>query len=267
MPSVNSEIRKILKEKESGMLSGVKSMKEMLKELQQQVLSELGKAAITSWDAYYLRQLLDSIEFQISNFTEKIKANAAGLMETSWGLGQNLVDLPLKTTGMYSGFHVSTSALDALKDFTFHKIDGLSSDAWIKIKGELNIGVLGGKTPQEVASAIGKNLTDPGIFRNVAERAEAITKTEMGRVFSKATQLRMEQAAEHVDGLEKQWRHAGHPIKARPTHLAAHGQHVPVNSPFIIGGTEMMFPRDPAAPLEETINCGCDHVPYHARWA
>jgi hypothetical protein len=221
--------------------------------------------------------MLDSIESQIANFSAKARAEANGLLEESWGMGRNLVDIPLAQAGLrpggaygpegiYIGFRLSTSVLDTLKDFTFHKIEGLSEAAWDKIRGELTLGVMGGKTPQEVAAAIGKNLKDPSIFGTIARRAEVITKTEMGRVFSTAAELRMEEAADHVDGLEKQWRHVGHPKVPRSTHLAADGQHVPVDEPFDIGGIEMMYPRDPAAPIEETINCGCDHVPYHARW-
>jgi hypothetical protein len=138
----------------------------------------------------------------------------------------------------------------------FHKIEGLSDSAWDKIRGELTLGIMGGKTPQEVAKAIGMNLEDPSIFTSIAARAEVITKMEIGRTFSTAAEKRMEDADKYVDGLEKQWRHVGHPMKPRLTHLAADGQHVLVNEPFDIGGVEMMYPRDPAAPLDETINCG-----------
>jgi hypothetical protein len=256
MPTINSEIKRILKAKDAGIKSGTQAMLGLLKELQKQILGELGQAALGSWDAYHLKQALDAIEYQISNFKAKATAEADGLLKDSWGKGQSMVDMPLAEAGVYVGWHLPTSVLDTLKDFTFDRISGLSNDAWLKIKGELNLGILGGKTPQEVAAAIGKNLTDPSIFASIADRAEVITKTEMGRVFSEATQLRMEQAAEYVDGLEKQWIHAGHPKKARPSHLAAHGQHVPVNELFNIGGVLMMSPREPGAPLEEVINCG-----------
>ena len=256
MPSINSEIRRILKEKDRAIKTGTRAMLDVLKELQKQTLDEIGRASITEWDAYHLKQMLNSIEHQIDNFSAKAKAEADGLLEESWGMGRNLVDIPLADAGIYTGFRLSTSALDTLKDFTFHKIEGLSEAAWDKIRGELTLGVMGGKTPQEVAKAIGKNLTDPSIFTSIAHRAEVITQTEMGRVFSTATELRMEQAADHVDGLEKMWRHVGHPKVPRLTHLAADGQHVPVNESFSIGGVEMMYPRDPGAPIEETINCG-----------
>jgi len=267
MATVNSEITRILRDKDRMVKSGAKAMLDILKELQKQTLDKLGRAAITEWDAYHLKQMLDSIESQVANFSAKARAEANGLLEESWGMGRNLVDVPLAQAGIYTGFRLSTSVLDTLKDFTFHKIEGLSDAAWDKIRGELTLGVMGGKTPQEVAVAIGKNLKDPSIFGTIARRAEVITKTEMGRVFSTAAELRMEEAADHVDGLEKQWCHVGHPKVPRPSHLAADGDHVPVDEPFNIGGVKMMYPRDPAAPIEETINCGCDHVPFHARWA
>lgn len=263
---VNSEIKKILKEKDRKIRTGTQAVRGILSEVQKQVINEIGQAALGSWDAYYLKQMLNSIEYQIDNFAKRAKGKAGEILNDMWGAGQALIDTPLAAGGIWTGFHLGTSVLDAMKDFAEHKISSLSDDAWYRIKSELSLGVLGGKTPQEVAKAIGKNLDDPSIFKSIAERAEVITKTEMGRVFSKATQLRMEEAVKHVDGLEKQWIHAGHPKNPRPSHLAAHGQHVAVDKPFDIGGKAMMFPRDPTAPLNETINCGCDHVPYHKDW-
>jgi hypothetical protein len=256
MATVNSEIRRILKEKDRAIKSGRRAMIDVLKVLQKETLDRLGQAAITEWDVHHLKQMLDSIEGQISTFEAKAKAEAGGLLDESWGIGRNLVDAPLMEAGIYTGFRLSTSVLETLKDFTFHKIEGLSDAAWDKIRGELTLGIMGDKTPQEVAKAIGRNLKDPSIFTSIAQRAEVITQTEMGRVFSTAAQLRMEEAADHVDGLEKMWRHVGHPKVPRPSHLAADGQHVPVDEPFDIGGVRMMYPRDPAAPIEETINCG-----------
>lgn len=271
---VNLQIKKILKEKDEKIRTGTQAVRDILKELQKQVMGEIGQAALGSWDAYYLKQMLNSIEYQIDNFAKKMKGKVGEMLDDMWGKGQVLVDMPLAAGGIWTGFHLGTSVLDAMKDFAEHKIKSLSDDAWYRIKSELSLGILGGKTPQEVAKAIGKDLKDiktPSVFKSIAERAEVITKTEMGRVFSKATQLRMEEAAKHVDGLEKQWIHAGHPKKARPSHEAAgkRGIHVPVNEPFPIFdkiGYALKFPRDPKADISETIGCGCDHVPYHEDW-
>lgn len=251
----------------AGLKTGTQSMLNILEDLRKQVIDELGRASLESFDYYRLKQMIPTIEYQIQNFKTKAELEAAGLLEKYWGMGQNLVDAGLEAGGItLGGFALSSSSLDATRAFTASKIKGLASDALNKIETELHLGVLGQKTPQEVAKAIGMNLKSPSIFKNIAERAEVITQTEMGRVFSQATQYRMEEAARHVEGLEKEWRHVGHPRVARPGHLAADGQRVPVDQPFMVDGIPMMFPRDPKAPLNEIINCGCDHVPWHARW-
>lgn len=266
MLKINKKIEKILQRKEVDIKAGVKTILELLKEIQTQIIHELGQTALNSWNSYYLKTLLDSIESQIANFSIKAKSEISFLLEDSWSRGQQLVDEPLALIDKYLGFHLSTTMLDTYKDFAFHKLDGLAADAWDRIKGELTLGLLGGKTPQEVAKAIGRNLTQPSIFKSIAVRAEVITKTEMGRVFSSATQLRMKQASKYIEGLEKQWIHAGHPKIPRVSHIEAHGKYVPVDKPFNIGGIKMMYPRDPLAPLKEVINCGCDHIPYHKNW-
>lgn len=266
MPSVNSEIQRILKEKAARVRTGTEAMRAVLEEMRKQVQAELGQAALGSWDAYSLKKMLNAIERRMADFESGSKREISGRLDDMWTQGKALVESPLAVSGMYTGFNLSTSSLNVLKEFAFHKVSGLSGDAWQKVKGELTLGILGGKTPQEVATAIGRNLKEPSIFTSIAARAEAITKTEMGRVFSKASQERMEEAAGYVDGLEKMWRHAGHPRVARPYHLALHGHHVPVKEPFLVGNIAMMFPRDPKAPASEVINCGCDHIPYHPGW-
>ena len=267
MATVNSEIKRILREKDAGIKTGVASMQALLKELQKQVLSEIGSASLTDWDTFHLQQQLEAINRHMVSFEAQAITEAGSLLDESWAGGIELVDAPLAVAGeIWGGFGMSTSSLDAIKDFSFHKISGLSEAAWDKVRSELTLGILGGKTPQEVATAIGKNLKDPGIFRSVNLRAEAITRTEMGRTFSMASQQRMEQAAESVEGLEKMWLHRGHPKEPRPTHVASEGQHVPVKEPFLIGSVPMMFPRDPGAGIKEVIWCGCDSVPFKEEW-
>lgn len=251
-----SEIRRILKEKDRGLRSGTAAVRDIIGDLRKQVQARLGEAAAGSWDAYQLKKLLDSLELQFSNYTVKAQKEAAGLLEDIWGMGQTLVDAPLKVTGIYTGFHLSTSSLDIYKDYTNTYLQGLMGDAWYKVKGELSLGIMGGKSPAEVSAAIGKSLRSPSIFKSVAERAEVITKLELGRAFSASAQYRMYQASQYVPDMEKQWIHAGHPKQPRPSHLAAHGQHVKVKDAFRVGGVLMMFPRDPAAPVGEVIRCG-----------
>jgi len=47
----------------------------------------------------------------------------------------------------------------------------------------------------------------------------------------------------------------------RPTHFEAHGQLVKIDEPFIVGGSSLFFPGDPAGETAEIMRCRCDHIP------
>ncbi len=56
--------------------------------------------------------------------------------------------------------------------------------------------------------------------------------------------------------MEKIWRRSGK-IHSRLAHDLTDGVRKPINEPFVINGHKIMYPKDPKAPIEESINCGC----------
>ena len=106
MPKVNSTIKKILKEKDAGILTGTEAMNGILVDLQKQVMAELGQAALGSWDAYYMKQLLDSIERSVAESDLTARREISGQLDMAWKDGQALVDEPLKDGWIYMGFNI-----------------------------------------------------------------------------------------------------------------------------------------------------------------
>jgi hypothetical protein len=266
--SVTAEIKRLLKAKDQKLLDGMTAMRGLLDEVKRQIVEELQAVSGDSYAAYHLRQNLASIERHLQNFESAAGRQIVNLLDDAWDTG---ADLPLTATragGLTSTSFgmLPTSVLQSIKDFSIYKISGLTADAFGKIRGELTLGILGQQTPHQVMQAIAGTLESPGVFRSIAERAEVITGTEMGRAFSQATQLGMEQAAVSLPELKKQWWHAGHPKQPRQNHLALHGQIQPVDRPFVLGSLVIRFPRDPKAPASEVIRCGCDHVPWMESW-
>ncbi len=66
-------------------------------------------------------------------------------------------------------------------------------------------------------------------------------------------------------GARSQWRRSGK-LRARINHDAIDGQIREVDKPFAVGGASLMYPRDPAGPAAETINCGCQSLPWMESW-
>lgn len=267
MATVTDEITRLLNAKAKRVADGQDTVAGLLTEVRRQILEELQAVPGDSYSAYHMKQNLASIERHLQDFNSRAGREMSGLVGAAWEDGEDLVLETGRAGGLFTSFgHVPTSVLETLQDYTVHKIGGVSTAAFERIRGELTLGILGQKTPHQVMTAIAGGLDSPGVFKTIAERAEVITHVEMGRAYSQASQLAMTTAQVSVPGLKKQWWHAGHPKYPRQSHLALHGQVQPIDKPFLIGSLAIDFPRSPKAPASEVIRCGCDHVPWHAKW-
>jgi hypothetical protein len=188
-------------------------------------------------------------------------ASEAGLRRT-WSAGGDLVDAPLAAGGVRLSAllpSIDLAQLDAMRTFTTARMRDVPLALVERINGHLAQVAIG---TQSVGDAIG---AIDGLVEGGRGRALTIVRTELGRAYSTAAQERMEQAAEHVPGLKKEWRKSGK-LHPRPTHVAADGQVRAVDEPFRVGAVDLMYPRDPGGPPGETINCGCTSLPVVEGW-
>lgn len=267
MATVTAELKRLLREKDARIISGNLAVKGLLSEVRRQILEELQAVKGNSYTAHHLKQNLVSIERNLTIFEKAARREIGAQLELVWNGGGELLAEATAGSGLYFGYaYIGEQQLQVLKDSSFYRISSLRNAAWEKVRGELTLGILGQKTPQQVASAIAGSLDSPGAFKSLQARAEMITKTELGRAYSMATEQSIRQAAGSDPQLRKEWWHAGHPSKPRINHLRLHGQRQPVDKPFLLGSLILDYPRDPKAPIKETANCGCDLVPWHPAW-
>lgn len=279
MATVTSTIKRILKDQAAGIIDGQDAVLQLLGEVRREILAELSSGHVGSYTALQMRQSLASIERYLQDFESAADRELGSRIATAWAKGAELVPATLQLSGSggaLTGFgSISAHLVDALKEFAFGRIASVSSDLHTKIKGELTLGILGQKTPQQVMAVIAgdiegvampKNRFGGPVFKSAAERAEVITQTEMGRAFSMATSKSLDQAQGTVPDLQKMWLHAGHPGRPRLHHLALHGAVREMDKPFYSSPAVVMYPHDPEAPIKEVIRCGCTHIPYMAAW-
>ena len=262
-------LKQILIDQMRRTIDGQEAVRQILTELRSQVVLEIATAPAGTFTGYHYQQMLQELNRQLATAETKIRVETSAGISDSWEAGRDMLPQMAQTGSSItlSSYGISSHLVDQIRDFTWGKVSGITNDLQGKIRAELSLGVLGGKTPQEIAASIAGSLGDrPGVFGTVSYRAEVIVKTELGRTFSMASQASMENAAATLPELQKMWLHAGHPKSPRIYHLNLNGAIKPVEQPFLVGSISMMYPRDPKAPIGEIINCGCMHVPYMKAW-
>lgn len=244
----------------------------LLAQVQQRVV-----AALAQVDTAHYAQQAPALRRLLEDLGTRFRQDASGLVQdgqrAAIPLGQAVVDAPLLAAGVRLALpEVTVPLLESLLAFAADKVTGLSQDLVARITTEIQLGVLGTQTPFETMQRVQDMLglsEPPG---GIAVRAETIVRTETGRVHATATQRRLEQARRNLPDLYKEWRHGGSRLP-RSGHVAANGQRVPVDQPFMIAATvvgtreALMFPRDPRGSARNTVNCRCTHLPWLARWA
>jgi len=110
---------------------------------------------------------------------------------------------------------------------------------------------LQGKNPLDVARA----LTQEFDFLSQG-RAELVARTETLAIVEEAQHM-----VYTASGVEfKRWL-ATLDGRERDSHFEAHGQIQPMDEPFEVGKSLLMYPGDPDGDIEELANCRCDMIP------
>lgn len=224
----------------------------------------------TDYERWSLTRLAAEIRQALGELARDGGAKISTAAGQAWQLGQDLVDKPIAAAIPAARVAATlpllpTVQLTAMRAFMVDRIRDISVQAGNKIVAELGLVTIGARSPSQAIGTVTRILGETS-----RARATTIVRTELGRAFSTAAHERMVQAAAVVPGLKKQWRRSGK-LHPRLHHDLADGQVKEVHEPFVLtrfgqSKIELMFPRDPHAPAAETINCGCESIPWKADW-
>jgi len=166
--------------------------------------------------------------------------------------GQEAIDQAKSIRGVLITKKPSSDFADAIKWWAKHwaaeKIKDINSVTKSKLKRIITNGAEAGLDFQSLA----KKVLSTGKIQNPV-RAEKIARTETHTASVYATHEGMV-ATGLV--LNKEWV-AMNDDRTRDTHKEAHGQTVPINGFYKVGGEIMARPGDPTASPENIINCRC----------
>uniref|UniRef100_A0A6M3ITJ9 Putative capsid morphogenesis protein n=1 Tax=viral metagenome TaxID=1070528 RepID=A0A6M3ITJ9_9ZZZZ len=225
----------------------------MLEDARREVASMV---ASTEWKTYYIPQMKAAVDSAIERLRQRYQSSQSAALQNSFNAGIDMVDLPLSSVGFrFVGPEISRTVLEIGQGYSADLIKGLTADALKRVNGEIMMGIMGGKQPYDVMQAVGKNLDDPGVFGTIASRAEAITRTEMGRINSSAREARIQGTVGNTEPpmkWMKKWVSSGK-AKPRKHHAALNGVTIPVDEKFM---GYIDYPHAPGLPAKEVVNCG-----------
>jgi len=203
--------------------------------------------------------------------TAGVQASIAGAQMTTEGV--HLVDTGLRVVRLSPPPMIDMPLLLAMREFMTSKIEGITLELVDAINTRLGLvvtGVLDRSTVRrEIAQRLGMTM----------RRAQGVLYNETARIYANASRMRMEQVEAVYPGLmRKKWIRSKGRAEPRVNHRVIHGQVRKIGDSFDLttekgAPLKMMSPHDPAAPIGETINCGCvmvmvpaDDSPYAQYW-
>lgn len=127
------------------------------------------------------------------------------------------------------------------------ELDGVGLAVWQDVRQTLVQGMSAGESIEQLAARVREVAGTATVDARRLARTQVIGSTNAGA---------LAQVQASTVNPRKRWL-ATSDSRTRPTHVAANGQTVGLNEPFLVGGVSMQHPGDPTAPFAEKENCRC----------
>lgn len=234
----------------------------LLDQMHREIIGDLARTQPGSYTAARLAALKAQIDRVMKEFAQQGASQVQDLERQAFQQTAAQIDATVAagTGGLMVQPVVDNALLRVVQGYTADLITGLTQDASARINAAIQRGAMGGMNLQQLIEQIGTVLEDgkfSGIFSQVGERSMSIATNEIRRLQSVVSMARITDLAPHHPGLGKGWRHIPVAMVPRISHLLANGQVRKPDEPFLVGGEELMYPRDPNGSAENTINCSC----------
>jgi len=262
----NAEIKRQLKRRTRLQKDARHEIRRILKVALTRIESRLANRP-SEFDVFSLPQVQQAIRGVLDGVGRELGDSGSQLTDDFFNAGADMVDKPIQAGGITLRGLIPTidkTQLLAFQAFITDKMKDVTVTMANQINTELGLTAIGAQPLNSAVANIKTVLQDKG-----RKRATTILRTELLRAYGVANQLRKEQAEKVLPGLKKRWLPSGR-THARTHHEATRGQIQAVDAPFQLlspgGIIKLSFPRDPKGGPAETINCGCESVPYMEHW-
>lgn len=253
----------------------LKAMLDLLEKAEQAVIARLA-AVRGDFTRTWLERLLSEIRTETANLESRLTPQADKGLRAQADIGADVANEAAERAGG-STANVAirlAPAIDRhqLAVWADYKMDlvrnGITQATRRELEGALKQAYLTGKQPFELMQEIAEKPYSKLSFVDKFHRAEAIVRTEGGRVAAQANHERSKDYADFDARIckdfgriarpwMKRWLSA-HDARVRPTHVAVDADAaIPLQQDYIVGGEKAAYPHDPRLSAKESVNCRC----------
>lgn len=247
----------------------VRRIRRELEDAREATVGRLARAT-AEWDIRQSQALLAEIERQMVVWENALASSTASAMRDAHTLGREQALAAARAGGVevMASPTISSALLSVSQQTLPMLIRDIGQDTTRRIARILRGVTLGQQTPYEAMREISRFLPargGDGPFGAAFRRAESVIRTEVGRISQTANYSTLAEMHRRDSAWLKEW-HAALDGKTRQSHGFAHLQRQPVDKPYRVGGSYLLYPHDPRGPAAETVNCRCISVPIHETW-
>ena len=268
--------------------STIRDILQMLAQTRNEINAQLAIAVSSSVPTQLrLEELRRNVDRLIAEFEARAQGRLRDATAGAYRYGGLAAIEPLQALGFTQAFYSPSKAqINILQSFTSDLITGITAQVRQLVDHNVRLAALGQISPLDAMKNITLTFGESGvqqgkfIVSGISAKAEADVRTELQRVFNLSNHSQMQNMATRIDGLLKRWIATGDG-RTRRGHLEAHLKYkdhpIPVNEPYKIrdwrftkkrgwyvkSTAELMYPLDPGAPPEYTVNCRCTQAIIH----
>lgn len=240
----------------------------------------------TEFDQAFARRMLMETDREINRLRAMIQPTLAqSLAQTMRSADAFIVSEAARQLGQAMNTPaLSMELIDLAQRDSIVLVQQITEDARKQIANALRRGATGSMGPSDVARSIGGTLEraqrEPSVFGDLAQQVEKVHRTETGRLYEHAAEVRRNRIAKEDTGLRvtKTWVHVLRGRRyARPDHEYLHLVTIPHDEHFNVGagptwsrvsyeeaqrqggtlGFRASGPLDGALPAKQAVRCGC----------
>lgn len=181
-------------------------------------------------------------------------------------LGLELVDRPLTDVGVDTG-PVTRLSGDRIAQDHRTLARGIVRDHVTNLADRSKAVILRARAVTgglaDALKAVGEQLQGSTVVARPANYLASVARTSTATAVSDASYRRMVELERRVPDLRKRWDTSRARTGSRDNHrrlAEATAEGIPIDRPYQLAGVSVQWPRDPALPPREVVNCRCQSV-------